>query len=258
MTGRPSGHDDVEERIQSYLDEVLLAAHGRPRDVRWLLAEVETHLRESVDAGIAAGLDRWEATEVALERFGPPAVLVRGASVAAYRTLAAQLGEAALLLVGVLCLAVGVASIPVAAVALTGGSDLVTGAHLGQPPSVDQLTDTVRNHLLCGVAGFVALAAWWVLRVRRRSRPVVLPAWFALTVCGVSSVAVAATFLAVGLRDMALHAYDAAGGLVGAGDLVATGATVAAAGVLCWLTLGRQVTRPSRSMPRSGGADPPT
>lgn len=257
MTGGPGGHDAVEERIQSYLDEVFVVARGRPREVRWLLAEVETHLRDSVDAGVAAGLDRWEAMEGALARFGPPAGVVRNASAPAYQTLAAQIGEAALLLVSVLGLAVGVASVPVAAIALVGGSDLVTGAQPGQPVSVDQLTEMVRNHLLAGVAGFIALTVWWVLYVRRRGRPIVLPAWFALTVCGVSSVGVAAVFLAVGVRDLARRTYLAAGGTVGAGDLIATGATVAVVAVLCWLTLGRQVTRPSRWMPERRSADLP-
>ncbi|MBO0810753.1 MAG: hypothetical protein J2P23_01775 [Microlunatus sp.] len=245
MTGDSA--DDPEERIQSYLDEVLLVASGRPRDVRGLLAEVEAHLRESVDAGLAAGLDRRQATEVALQRFGPPAGVVRGSSAAAYRTMIAQLCEAGLLLVSVLCLAVGVASVPVAVVAMTGRSDLVTGRQSGQPP-VDQLTETVRNHLVFGVVGVVTLVSWWLLQLRRRTRPVVLQSWFALTVCGVSTVAVAAIFLTVGLRDLVLH-IDSAAGVVGAGDLVVTGATIAVAAALSWLALGRQATRPSHSPP---------
>lgn len=172
------------------------------------------------------------------------------------RTSAAQVGEAALLLVSVLCLAVGVASIPDAVIAVAGRSNLVTGAKLSQPSSIDQLIETVRNHLVGGVVGFVALMAWWVLHVRRRARPVILPSWLAYVVCGVASVAVAAVFLGVGIFDLARHVDAAAGGMVGAGDLIATGATVAAAAVLCWLTWGMQVTRLRPSVPVHGTGDP--
>lgn len=254
MTGVP---DVVEERIQSYLDEVLLAARGRPREVRWLLAEVETHLRDSVDAGIAAGLDPAAAVDVALERFGPPAGVVRGSSWSTYRTVAAQVGEAALLLMTVLCLAVGLASIPDAVIALAGGSDLVTGATFGQPLSTAELAETVRNHLLGGVVGFVGLMAWWTLRVRRRARPVILPTWFASLVCGISLLAVAAVFLGVGILNLAQHIDAVAGGVVGAGDLMATGATIAAVAVLCWLAWGIQVTRRRHWMPQRGHPDLP-
>lgn len=243
MTGGPGGDDAVEERIQSYLDEVLVAARGRPRDVRRLLAEVETHLRDSIDAGIAAGLDPWDATETALARFGPPSGVVVRASAPVYRTLAAQVGEAGLLLVSVLCLAVGLASIPDAVIAVAGWSNFVTGAKLGEPSSIGQLTETVRNHLLFGVAGFVAVTAWWMLHLRRRARPVILPTWFALAVCGVSSIAVAALFLGIGVVDIVRHIDAAAGGVVGTGDLIATGGTVAAVAVVCWFIWGRQVTR---------------
>ena len=61
MTGLPGEDgqlDDAEERIESYLDELLLTLRGRPREARGLLSEVDSHLRESIEAGLAAGLDQ--------------------------------------------------------------------------------------------------------------------------------------------------------------------------------------------------------
>lgn len=118
-------------------------------------------------------------------------------------------------------------------------------AYSSTPP--DQLTEVVRNHLLCGVAGFAALGTWWVLHVRRQARPAVLPAGFGLAVCGTWAVAVAAALLTFGIRDLVLH--TAAGGPVTPADLVATGGTVTAAALSCWLLLARQVTRPAPRTP---------
>lgn len=277
MTGRDGGDDgrldDAEERIQTYLDELLLALRGRPREVRRLLAEVEAHLRELVDARCAAGLDRTAAAEDAVRRFGPPASVAGGLpSTAAYRTLLGQLTEAALLVVSLLLLAVGVAAVPTAVLAIAGDPRLATGDRPGPLPApgrcqelihalrvpdcsralaADHIQDTVRNHLLGGVLGFVILVAWWLLHVQRQRRPVVLPAGFSLTVCGSLLAAVAVFLLATGVHNVALGT-DGTSGLVGSGDLVTTGATVLAVALLCWVLLARRVTRQGRDP-----ADPP-
>lgn len=235
--------DAAEERIQAYLDQVLLAARGGPREARGLLAEVEEHLRESVAALSAEGLDETRAVEEALRRFGPAPAVTRGSSRAAYATLAGQLAETAPLLGAVVFLAVGVAAVPVAIVGLTG-----------PPASAAQLTDVVRNHLLCGVAGFAALAAWWTLHVRRQARPSVLPVGFGLAVCGTAAAAVAAALLAFGLGDIVLH--TGADGPVSPADLVATGATVTASALFCWILLARRVTRPPLGAESGPGAAP--
>jgi len=62
-----TGHDDL---IEAYLDQLLARLHGRPRDVRRMLAEAEEHLRDAVSEGEAAGLDREEAARRAVARFG--------------------------------------------------------------------------------------------------------------------------------------------------------------------------------------------
>lgn len=63
---------DVPE-ITAYLaalDTRLALVGGRRR--RRILAEVEDHLRQAVEDGVTAGLDRHTAAGAAIDRFGPP------------------------------------------------------------------------------------------------------------------------------------------------------------------------------------------
>jgi hypothetical protein len=266
LRGEDGQLEDPGERIDSYLDELLLALRGRPREARRLLTEVEGHLRESIEALIAAGFGEPEATEETLRRFGPPSAVARGLPPrAAYRTLLGQLTEAALLVISVLCLAAGAAAFPAAVLGLVAYPSLVTGDQPGQAvtpgrcqqllhmlaaPSCPQalaahhLQEVIRNHLLTGWLGFLVLVGWWVLHVHRKARPAVLPAGFALTVCGTFLGAIAALLLAIGISDVA-RGVDAIGDLIGSGDLVATGATMMAAALLCWMGLALQATRPA-------------
>lgn len=266
MTGaRPDG---PEEQLQDYLDQLLLALRGRPRDVRRLLAEVEAHLQDGIDAEVTAGADRADAVQRVLHRFGPPSAVARGLpSGPAYRALVGQLIEATLLLIGLLCLAVGLAGLPAAIVGLTGHADLITG----DPPSVPRparcgyltrlttvrdcaqalnthhLIEVVRAHLVVGVVGFVLVAAWWVLHAERRTRPTVLPAGFNLAACGTLLSVAALPALVAGLRAAAVGTRDI-GGLIGSADLMVTGSTVLAVSLLCWAALARQATRPARNL----------
>jgi hypothetical protein len=73
-----------DDLIEEYLDHVLVSLSGSPRQVRHTLAEVEAHLRDAVDEGMAAGLPESEAQARAVLRMGPvnavtgmPAVLSR-------------------------------------------------------------------------------------------------------------------------------------------------------------------------------------
>lgn len=187
---------------------------------------------------------------------------------AAYRNLLGQLTDAALLVVSVLCLAVGIAAVPAAAVGLLANPGLVTGdqpgpapapgrcqqlLHMIAAPSCTQslaahhLQEVIRSHLVAGVFGFVVLAAWWLLHVHRKTRPAVLPAGFSLTVCGTFLGAVSVFMLAIGAADLARGTVSI-GGVAGSGDLVATGATIMAAAAGCWLALAWQATRPGRAL----------
>lgn len=272
MNGQPGDHerpDAAEERIESYLDELLLKLRGRPREARRLLSEVDAHLRESIAAGLAAGLDKPQAADAALKRFGPPSAVAHGLpSLAAYRAVLAQMVEAGLLVISALLLAAGVAAIPTAILGLTGNPGLVTGdlphpavtqgrcqqllhmfaaSSCGQALTDDHLQDVIRSHLLTGWLGFLVLAAWWTVHVHRKTRPALLPAGFTLTVSGTLLAVVAMFLLAFGISDVA-RGIDSAAGVIGSGDLVATGATVMIAALLCWVALARQAARPARNL----------
>lgn len=274
MTG-PPGEDEpagaAEERIECYLDELLLRLRGHPRQARRVLSEADAHLRESVEAGLAAGLDRAQAVDEALKRFGPPSAAARGLpSLAAYRVLVAQLTEAALLVISALLLAAGAAAIPAAMLGLTGNPDLVTGdsphpaltqgrcqqlLHMFAGSGCEQalaghhLQEVIRNHLLTGWLGFLVLAAWWAWHVHRKAQPALLPAGFSLTVCSTLLGVVAAFLLAFGIAGVA-RGIDSTGGVIGSGDLVATGATMMTAALLSWAALARQAARPARNLVR--------
>ena len=77
LPGEDDQLDDAEELFESYLDELLLTLRGHPREARRLLSEVDNHLRESMEAGVAAGLEKPQAAEEALNKFGPPAAAAR-------------------------------------------------------------------------------------------------------------------------------------------------------------------------------------
>ena len=273
MTGRP-GEDEqpdaaAEERIEAYLDELLLALRGRPREARRLLSEADSHLRESMAAGVAAGLGKPQAADEALQKFGPPSAVARGLpSLAAYRALLAQMTEAALLVISVLLLSVGAAAIPAAMLGLTGNPGLVTGdparpalpygrcqqllhmvatSSCGQALADHHLQEVIRNQLLTGWLGFLILVAWWVLHTHRKAQPALLPAGFTLTVCSTLLGATAALLLVSGVAEVA-RGIDSTDGVIGSGDLVATGATMMIAALLSWAALARQATRPARNL----------
>ena len=58
------------DRIEGYLDQLLLELRGRATDVRRVLAETEEHLRDATADGIAAGLSPDDAEAQAIVRFG--------------------------------------------------------------------------------------------------------------------------------------------------------------------------------------------
>ena len=65
MTGDVTGtHHDL---IEDFLDRLLVSLRGSPRRVRHTLAEVEAHLRDAVDEGMAAGLPEPEAQAWAVD-----------------------------------------------------------------------------------------------------------------------------------------------------------------------------------------------
>ncbi|MBO0830610.1 MAG: hypothetical protein J2P28_19920 [Actinobacteria bacterium] len=270
MNGPSRGSQpDPADKIDAYLDELLLALRGRPREARRLLAEVESHLRQAVETRVAAGLGTADATEQALKAFGPPSAVARGLPPqAAYRSLVGQLTEAVLVVISMLSLAVGVAAVPAAVIGLTANPALVTGDQPGLAPGpgrcqqllhmiaapscrqalvVHHLEEVIRSHLFSGWFGILVLATWWVVHVQRKARPTVLPVGFALTVAGTLLGALSLFMLAVGIPDV-VRGVTSIGHIIGSGDLVATGATLMAASLLCWTVLARQATHPARAL----------
>jgi len=62
--------EPTSDLIEEYLDRLLISLTGSPRQIRHTLAEVETHLRDAVAEGIAAGLPEQAAQAQALAQIG--------------------------------------------------------------------------------------------------------------------------------------------------------------------------------------------
>ena len=63
--------------VEEYLRQLRASLRSRPEETSRILAEAEDHLRESVAAGIAAGLTETEAAEAAISSFGTVRAVVR-------------------------------------------------------------------------------------------------------------------------------------------------------------------------------------
>jgi hypothetical protein len=63
--------------MEEYLDQLRASLPTRPGETSRILAEAEDHLRETVAAGLAAGLTEVEAQEAAISAFGSVRAVVR-------------------------------------------------------------------------------------------------------------------------------------------------------------------------------------
>jgi hypothetical protein len=77
MSGAP-------DPLESYLDELSRRLTGPGHEVRSVLAEYDSHLRDAVDAARAMGLGEDEARSAALRRFGTPAQVAAAANAATW------------------------------------------------------------------------------------------------------------------------------------------------------------------------------
>jgi hypothetical protein len=126
----------MSEPVQDYLAQ--LRAGLRTRDADRILAEAEDHLRETVSAGLAAGLTETEAQQAAISSFGSVRAVVRAhatrpRNLIKGRTPAAVLGDmimAAWKLGGIGLTAVGASGLVVALMNVTLGRGFT-----GRPPS---------------------------------------------------------------------------------------------------------------------------
>jgi MYXO-CTERM domain-containing protein len=192
MTG--STADGPGDLVESYLDRLLVSLSGSPRQVRHTLAEVEAHLRDAVDEGIAAGLPEQVAQAQALERIGPvhavtgrAAVLTRPSS-----ALLRRLALTAALVGGAGFVAIGAAGVVGRLLQAVRGNVFMTapwphGTYTqadcarwlaGDPGSRSCVTAMLADHAFdfllqttaAGLLGLIALAAYLFLRRRWRDR----------------------------------------------------------------------------------------
>jgi len=238
--------------IEGFLD----ALYDELRDAdaaaaRRLLAEAESHLRESADALEATGLERLEAERAAVERFGTPGEIVAAARPAVHTRLVGLVAGSVrplVLLLGAGLVAVGVSGAVAAAMSAAFGSDFVGSIHqtytaaacghfLAVQPTATSCTqaavletshDAIALRLLAGGLGLILLGVGWVWTRRGselgrgyRLSPVV---W--LTV-GFTAFAVAAAGLSVQSTDLATNYGSDGVGFYLSGALVAAFAAVA-------------------------------
>lgn len=188
-----SGADPVED----YLDTVLSCSPGSPRQVRRTLAEVEAHLAESVQGLQAGGMTAEAARTEAVRRMGPPAGAVDrpwpAGSLRLPRPVRRRLLLACLQLGGIAGIFLSLAGALAAGIrAVWGASAIATpfpaGSYsqadcrrwlAGYPASHDCLTamtadhafDFLRNTMLAGVLGILALVVRQLLRRRWPGTP---------------------------------------------------------------------------------------
>ncbi|MDQ1394195.1 MAG: hypothetical protein QOF30_3172 [Acidimicrobiaceae bacterium] len=231
-TGRAAGDSPVEV----YLDRLLAAAPGSPRDVRALLSEAESHLRDATAEGMASGLSQAEAEYDAVARFGT----VRSVAAAEARrssvplaALVRQVGASGLLLGAIGGIAVGVSGILTAILGAFGGSafivDISPATHLAPSDCARWLANDPRAHscyqaalsdwageivgfrLVAGVAGLLALAAFLVVRRRWPRLPATVVDTIAVTLFGLAG----AWMLGLGI-DWVAQGHNGAGEWLGA------------------------------------------
>jgi len=190
MTGPAAGRDLVEE----YLDQVLVTVSGSPRQVRHTLAEVEAHLRDAVDEGVAAGLPEAEAQARAVLRMGPVSGVAGSLAVLSRPSagLLRRLVLTAALVGGAGFVAVGASGLIARLLLALKGNAFVTapfppGSYTradcarwlaGDPGTHSCVTAMLADHAgdillqttAAGLLGVIALAAYLVLRQRWRDR----------------------------------------------------------------------------------------
>jgi hypothetical protein len=222
----------VDDPIEAYLDRLLVALSGAPREVRRTLAEAELHLYESAAELEASGLSREEARAEAVRRMGPAEVAAGPPRVTLHLTPALRRRTALSLLLigGVAGVAIGLAGVfglivralwGPAAIANAFPADSYTAAdcrhwQVAEPTAHDCLslmTALHASHFLndtlgCGVVGLLALALY--IRLRRRwSLPGRIGELFdvELLVGAAAAAVVAAIFLFRGI-DTVLVTHD--------------------------------------------------
>jgi hypothetical protein len=146
--------------VEEYLRQLRASLRTRPEETSRILAEAEDHLRESVAAGLAAGLTETEAAEAAVSSFGTVRAVVRAHQTWRGRAAAAFVGlvTAVWLLVGTALAAIFAVGLVMFVVIVSTGP---TGPHrvrldTGQPSPGQFATFVV----VCGLLGLAMLGSY--------------------------------------------------------------------------------------------------
>ncbi len=81
MTATPDGvgpgadEPPEDDPVEAYLDAALVGLQGSPREVRRMLAEIESHLLDAAAEARAEGAGERESREIAVRRLGPVSVV---------------------------------------------------------------------------------------------------------------------------------------------------------------------------------------
>ena len=186
--------EPTSDLIEEYLDRLLISLTGSPRQIRHTLAEVETHLRDAVAEGIAAGLPEQAAQAQALAQIGPVPTAGRSTVIRAWppAALARRLVLTAVLIGSAGLIAIGGASL-VGRLLLAGRGSLFMTAPwppgsyteadcarwlAGDPGTrscvaamlADHTGDFLLEATAAGLLGLIAGAGYLVLRSRWRDR----------------------------------------------------------------------------------------
>jgi hypothetical protein len=182
--------DAADEPIESYLDRVLLALSGSARHVRHTLAEVEAHLRDSAHRLCSEGYDDTTAERIAVERMGSEHGVTAGPGLRSWLTRSRRrrvvLGS--LFVGGVAGLSLGAASVIAGVVRFVAGDRSIatpfpTGSYSAADctrwmrmyphapdcvtaMTIDHADDFLRNCVVAGLFGLVALVSFAWLRRR--------------------------------------------------------------------------------------------
>jgi len=287
MTGSVPERSAGSDAIEAYLDRLLIELSGRARNVRRILAEVDDHLHDAVDEGVAGGLSVEEAQEQALARFGSAAMVARRFTKRPGRLVPvpvlSQLVLAFALLAGIGLAGVGVSGALAGGMGMAFGKDFVAGdvagvtytparcadyleyhpeaGTCGRAATAHHFDETVEYRLAAGVLGVMVLAGLFVVRrsrVLHRRIPLgngigLLPDGFVATVgAGVFGCA-AAALLVSGLAQLP-GTGGGAGGDISGGLVAAAIAAVFAVGLLRALSRRALVLGDQEALQPSAGS----
>ena len=229
----------MNDPIDAYLDELVSRlSTRRPRELRSMLAEVEAHLRDRADAGVAEGLSPADAEADAVARFGPVEAIA-AAERKTWRTpagvLARQFLNSALLLGAIAAVAVGLSGLLALAVRAVSSahflvnsptpSDLTPGncaRWLGttaanpvgpgcQRAAVrDWVAEVIGYRIAVGVLGLTLLGVVLLLR-RRRGDLALLPAQVRDTIAAGAFAVAGVWLLATGIDALVVSHANGAG-----------------------------------------------